>query len=208
MRRNANASAIVPRLSPWGSTHASEETKVFFQSTNNTQLYHNVPLLINNTNLLEGINQGAGGNQRIGSEIFLREFQCNLLVNNKDTRCNVTYRVVLVASANNNVSETYDECFKGQVFTGVHHPNTSVLLYDAFFPNNQGTTMTVPTKERSSMHVFRVPINKSVVYDTVVPGTCLTRLALYVVAYDAHATLTTDNIASVAQVSYRMIYTE
>ena len=79
------------------------------------------------------------------------------------------------------------------------------------FPLNQGSGMennVTPNKERSFLHRLDIPINRPVTYDRLDGNLCNSRIHVYVSAYDAYATLTTDNIASVAQSSYRITFSD
>jgi hypothetical protein len=150
---------------------------------------------------------GSAFSQRVGLAIHLKRFVARLVLNNKVDRPNVSYRVVLVAAPSTTSSDTYTEQFVGGWFSGVHQPANSVVLSDTVFPLNQGSTMTqnvTPDKERSFNHVVDVPIDHAVYYNT--DGLCQTRLTCYVISYDAYGTLVTDNIASIAQATWRIDY--
>jgi len=195
----------------WAAGGRQTELKSFFFNGSNYQLYHNVAAPYTNvTNMLDNITLGTQPYQRVGARIFLRHFECVLVLNNKTDRPNVSYRFVVVAAPTNTNTDTFSEMFSGAGFTSIHVPNNSLLLHDSIFPINQGSGMennVTPNKERSFTHRVSFPINKPVTVNTN-DGAFSTRLVAFVVAYDAYGTLTTDNIASVAQTSYRIMFTD
>jgi len=195
----------------WAAGSDRTELKNLFNSGGNYQLYHNVAAsYTNSTNLLDNIALGTQPSQRVGARIFLRSFDAVLVLNNKTDRQNVSYRFVVLAAPTNSNTDTFVELFGGGVFTGMHVPNNSLLLHDSIFPSNQGSGMdtnTLANKERSFTHRVSFPINKPVTINTN-DGLFSTRLIAFIVAYDAYGTLTTDNIASVAQTSYRIMFTD
>jgi hypothetical protein len=174
----------------------------------NQQMYHNVGVALNGVgNMLDGITQGTGFNQRIGLSIKLKRIVANIVFNNKSDRPNVSYRVMVIAAPSTTSVDTFIELTSGGWYSSVHLPSNSVVLHDAFLPLNQGSTQVVeaiPARERSHVHRFDVPIDHLVQYNT--DSLCQTRLTTWVICYDAHGTLTTDNIASVAQASTRVDY--
>jgi len=186
------------------------EVKFFDQRWSNQQLYHNVGTTWNaTTNLLDTILNGNTVLTRIGASIYVKGLDFRFVLNNKTDRPNVSYRILVAATPSTAAADAFDEIVGGAAFTGTHLPTQSVLLYDATFPKNQGSGMdnnVTPNKERSFNHVAYVPINNTVTYS--VTGICQTRLVGYVICYDAFGTLTTDNIASVAQASLRIDFAD
>lgn len=196
---------------PFGVGKQVTELKFFAFQTSNTQLYHNVPLTaFNTTSLLDTISIGTGYGNRIGNRIVIERIRASFVLNNKPDRPNVSYRVVCIAAPATESTNTYAELFAGGVFTGHHVPANSLLLHDTTFPQNQGSGMdnnVTPNKERSFTYRFEVPISKPVVYNSA-SGYASTCISVYVLCYDAFGTLTTDNIASVAQSSIAFDYTD
>jgi hypothetical protein len=194
----------------WAQGGNVTETKAFYAQGGNFQLYHNIPAAyFNLSNLCDSIVTGATYNTRVGSKVHLRELEMNLVLNNKTDRLNVSYRVSVCAAPTTTSTDTALELFAFAGFTGLHIITNSELLLDTTFPHNQGSGMdnnVTPNKERSFTYRVKVPINRTVVFNT--DGTCATRLIAFVTAYDAYATLQTDNIASVAQTSWRLVYTD
>lgn len=194
----------------WATGGQRTELKSYFGNDGDHQLYHNVAVkYTNSTNLLDNIALGSQPYQRIGARIYLRHFDCVLVLNNKSARPNVSYRFVVVATPASSNADTYGELFTGLGFSSIHVPNNSLLLHDSIFPANQGSGMESNTnsKERSFTHRVSFPINKPVTINTS-DGLFTTRLIGFVIAYDAFGTLTTDNIGTVAQTSYRIMYTD
>jgi hypothetical protein len=183
--------------------------KSWSEQSGNFQLNHNTPVpYFNKSNLLDSILQGTSAQQRIGNKIFIKELEVALILNNKFDRTNVCYRFAVTASPSTTGTDAAVELFAGSGITGIHAPQNSILLHDATFPTNQGSSQSAGVqKERSHVHRVRIPINRAVVYNTS-DGTCATRLVGWVTAYDAFGTLTTDVIASVPQTSYRILYTD
>jgi len=195
----------------WAAGGDRTELKNLFFNGSNYQLYHNVAAsYTNSTNLLDNIALGTQSYQRVGARIYLRHFDCVLVLNNKTDRPNVSYRFVVVAAPTNANTDTFTELFSGAGFSSIHAPTNSLLLHDSIFPINQGSSMEnnmTPNKERSFTHRVSFPINKPITTNTN-DGLFSTRLVAFVLAYDAFGTLTTDNIASVAQTSYRIMFTD
>jgi hypothetical protein len=176
----------------------------------NYQLYHNTPVTMTNTlNLIDSIAVGTASNQRIGNRIFLKSLRANIVFNNKGDRPNVSYRVAVTAAPTNTNTDSFAELFASGGFTGIHVPQTSLLLHDATFPLNQGSGMETSAnlKERSFNHTFVIPLNHPATYSPV-DGKCTTTLTTWFIAYDAYGTLIVDNIASVAQVTWALDYTD
>jgi hypothetical protein len=198
----------------WANGSSNTELKCYSDVSGNFQLYHNLGIpYFNLQSLLDNIVPTTGVNGRIGNRIFVKEVDIQMVLNNKVDRPNVTYRFVVVAAPVTVATDAYTELFAGGGICGAHLPTGSTLLHDAVIPVNQGSTQFVAsaatgaTKERSCYHRATIPINKPVVYSPATAG-CSTRITGWIVAYDAFGTLTTDNIASVAATSYRILYTD
>jgi len=210
-KSSTKGSALGAAPLTWAAGTSRTELKNYFFSGGNYQLYHNVASPYTNyPNLLDNIALGTQPYQRVGARIFLRNLECILVLNNKTDRPNVSYRFVVVAAPTNTNTDTFAELFTGNGFTSIHVPNNSLLLHDSIFPINQGSGMdnnVTPNKERSFTHRVSISINKPVTVNTN-DGAFSTRLVGFVIAYDAFGTLITDNIASVAQTSYRIMFTD
>lgn len=197
-------------VNAWATTVRGTENKFYDTSVTNQQLYHNVGAAMGNTgNLLDLITTGAARNNRIGLSIMVKRLVANLVFNNKTDRPNVSYRVACIAAPSTTSADTFSELFAYGYFTGVHLPANSVLLHDSTFPANQGSSMEnsmTPNKERSFTHHLDIPIDKAVQYNT--DGLCQTRIIVWLICYDAHGTLTSDNIASLAQATWRLDYVD
>jgi len=196
-------------VNAWSSGVRGPEMKFNNSHFSNQQLYHNVAAALNNTtNLLDNIVQGTGVTNRIGLSIMVKRLQLRLVFNTKGDRPNVSFRVAVTASPTTASSDTYTELFSGGWFAGVHLPTNSILLSDATFPHNQGSTMdnTAFLKERSHIHTLDLPIGHLVTYNT--DQLCQTRLSVWLICYEQHSTMPTDNIASLAQASWRLDFTD
>ncbi len=205
-RRNRRDTQRASAPNPWGTGSAATEVKKYVASVTNQQLYHDLPTLVLNTDVLANLARGTDYWNRVGYKIFVKNLEIKMLMNNKDTRPNVTYRILVIASQNSTQADTFTELTTPTGFLAQHLPFTSQCLHDQMLPLNQGATMTTPTKERSFAFQLNIPINKAVVYNK--DDTCATRIAIYCLAYDAHATLTTDNIASIPRATVGVEFTD
>lgn len=195
----------------WPTGRLTTELKSYFFNNTNYQLYHNQPVAMGNVlNLLDQITVGNSSVTRVGNRIFIKRLRARMVFNNKVDRPNVSYRVVVTAAPTNTNTDSYGELMYGGNITSVHVPSNSLLLYDSVFPLNQGSGMennVTPNKERSFNHAIDVPINRSVVYNTN-DGKATTCLTVWFICFDAYATLGSDNIASVASLTYALDYTD
>jgi len=194
----------------WAPGTSRTEVKTYVSQGSNFQLYHNTPVTMQNLpNILNQITQGAGVTQRIGNRIFLRGLRVRMVLNNKTDRPNVSYRVACTAAPVSPNADAFAELFAGGGLTGLHYRPNSLLLYDTVFPLNQGSGMenAALNKERSFNHTFEIPVNHSVVYNAG-DNVATTALVVWILAYDAFGTLITDNIASVAQVTFALDFTD
>ncbi len=201
---------------PFPNPAAGPELKWNTLSINDQQLYHNVPLaLFNATSILDILTSGSTSVNRVGSEITLKGVSLRILLNSKDTRPNVTYRVTLVAIPG--VSSSSD-AFSEQFFTNASHialnappiPGIAKVYFDRIIqPSASSVTPLTSggTNKERSVHVsFDVPFNHHVRYQT--DGTASTRLMCWINAYDAYGTLTTDNIASIPNAVFACYFTD
>lgn len=209
-RNKASPGALIQSAAPnpWAYGGVVTELKSYFSSDDaNRQLYHTIPvLLFNNTSLFEAIVQGTSGSTRVGARVHPVRLSVNMICNTKLARSNVSYRVSAIVCPATSATDTFSEHFSGGSFTSHHIPSSSTLLHDAFWPVNQGSTQSAATQERSSLVSFSVNLNHPIVYDST--GFCQTRLIVFVIAYDAYGTLTTDNIASIPSARIRIDYTD
>lgn len=209
MGRAAGSSQVAGPV--WPSGNGGTEQKLYTARTNDTQLYHNTAVNMGNVlNLFDSITQSTAQAGRIGNRIFVRRLRARMVLNNKGDRPNVSYRVAVTASPAIAGTDTYGELFANGGFTGVHIPQSGLLLRDNVFPLNQGSSMEnnmTPNKERSFNYVLDVPINRPVVYNPS-DGKASTALSVWIIAYDAYGTLTTDNIASLPQVTWVLDFTD
>lgn len=213
-KRNTNGSrgGTMAAAGPvWPVGNAKTELKTYAQYFSNQQLYHNSAIgMNNNANLVDNITQGTGVTTRIGNRIFVKRLRARFVLNNKTDRPNVSYRIAVTAAPTNTNTDSFGELFASGTFSATHVLTNSLLLYDTVFPLNQGSGMdnnVTPNKERSFNHVLELPINRPVVYN-VNDGKASTCITVWLIAYDAFGTLTTDNIASVASCTWALDYTD
>lgn len=205
-RRTGIYSANVAAPGIWAPGNTTE-LKASHGVLANQQLYHEVgALMFNMGNILNVIGQGAAQNQRVGNRIFVKDFDAIFVLNNKSDRPNVNYRLALFAAPSVAGTDSPSELIAGNFFTGLPIVGNSILLHDSFVPLNQGSTMVGPVKERSFVHRISVSLNRSVVYNT--DTNCNTRLIGVLYAYDSYGTLSTDNIGSVAESTFRITFTD
>jgi len=206
--RNGNGDFMVAAPGSWASRATGTEIKAYYSQSGNFQLYHNIPALyFNLPNMLSVIVNGNTNDTRVGNRIFVKELEMALVLNNKVDRPNVSYRVAVCAAPATTSTDVATELFSAGGFTGLHIISNSELLSDTTFPQNQGSSMaTTSNKERSFTYRVKIPINRHVVYNT--DGNCSTRLIAFVTCYDAYATLPTDNIASIPNTCWRVVFTD
>ncbi len=186
--------------------------KITTFGSNDMQLYHNVPNnLANATSMLDAINVGTAVYQRIGNRIRLRKVLVNALLNNKDSRPNVTYRVVACMSPYSASTDTFGELIAltgtTPYITAPLYPGLVKILCDKYFGGGASSVTSISgttLKERTFPLKLEFNCNADVQYDAV--GVAQTRLQIFVIAYDAYGTLTTDNIASIPTVSVGLYF--
>jgi len=209
--RTKGRDTLAPAGPVWPSGRQTTELKSFITQSGNYQMYHNVAVTMTNTlNLFDSIVQGTNYGQRIGNRIHLHRLRARIVFNNKFDRPNVSYRVAVTAAPTNINTDSFAELFGSYgAFTGIHSTQNSQLLHDAVFPFSQGSTQEViaTSKERSHNHTLDLSINRPVVY-SLSDGKATTTLTVWFISYDSYGTLSTDNISSVAQVTWELDYTD
>jgi hypothetical protein len=215
-RRNAAKSQSKPSLqvNPFPAPRQSAELKCCFLGTNDQQLYHNIPVaMFNAMSCLDVIASGTSITQRVGDAITVRRLSIKALVNSKADRPNVTYRVIGVLAPYSELNDTFAEMFfsSGATpnITAPQIPGRTLLLFDRYLSPSQYSVTPLTSggtqKERTHTFSYDHDLNRDVHY---VSGVCTTRFMVWVVAYDAYGTLTTDNIASLPTASLGVYYTD
>ncbi len=189
------------KIDPFASVPRKEK-KFSYSWSDNQQLYHSTPNRFPTTDLIGAITTGSTFNTRIGNSIRLRELDLRLWISNKSDRPNVLYRLSVLALPNS-TAQAFSDCVlssSGNPLLWPIDPNKAMILFDKPIVSNPGgpialTAALAASKERSYCMNARIPINKTVSW--AASGTTQrTFLYVYLTAYDAFGTLTTDNIAS------------
>jgi len=195
------------------------ETKSLIASSENVQLYHNMGASGVAFNAIifnpwKFINQGAGANNRIGTEIYPRGLAVRMELFNKLDRPNITYRIVVAV-----IPKFYNGAGTGSTFdwrdtTGSSNsllswvkPDAGIkILYDKIVRNEahfsaipSGTSGDQDGKEAHKMIKFYIKSKRGqkLLWDPT--GDLVNKpMVMYVIPYDSYGTLTTDNIASVS----------
>jgi hypothetical protein len=206
--RRANQLASVQTAPIWATGASGTERKFYFANQiTNANLFHNTPYTFaNSADLFSAIAQGTGVQNRIGNRIKVLSVTFTMVLNTKADRPNVSYRICTFAAPATASTDEYTEHVNGGTFFGQVIPSVSKCYHDQFISANQAS-QTVGTKERSVVHTYTINLNRGVQY-SVTSGLCSTRLVTYVIAYDSHGTLITDNIASVAGGSLVINFTD
>ncbi len=183
---------------------------------NDQALYHNVPApLLNIASPWDGITKGSDYIQRLGNSINVKFVQYSFLLNRKLDRPNVSYRIVATATLGNaGATDTFAEQFlTSSSVTPLNAPplpGVARVLYDRIIPGGQYSVTPITSggtgKERTDHIRFNLPINAPVQY--TLDGISVTRLHVWIVAYDSFGTLTTDNIASVPNAVVTTYFTD
>ncbi len=217
-RRSSRPAGAVSRSqpNPFPTAPAGAELKLMYGGINDQQIYHNVPLTVfNATSLLDAIAVGTAPYQRIGHQVTLKEIAFRFLLNNKDNRPNVTYRLTVVAipgvsSSSDAFGEVFASASTSQPINAFLQPGVGRILHDHYIAGGNFSVTPLTSggtvKERSFHYQCRIPMNQSVRYNT--DNVATTRLIVWLNAYDAYGTLTTDNIASLPNATYALYFTD
>lgn len=174
------------------------ETKVNSHAPTRVSLYHNV---WGNQRLLN-ITQGDGKDQMTGDEIFLQRVHCRIHINTKQDRPQVMIRAMLVRVPSDKLTASAVTLFEGSSNAMIAGPNLAemAILTEKTIKLRGTSQWVVPSgattvgKDLADVitlsHSFG---NKRTKYDGNYPKFAVYRLLI--VAYDAHGTLTADNIA-------------
>jgi len=174
------------------------ETKVNTFSPTRTSLYHNVW----GGQRLLSIVQGDGKDQMIGDEIFLQSVHLRIHVNTKPDRPQVMIRAMLVRVPSDKHTAAAASLFEGSTNAMLSGPNLAEMTIVAEKTIKlRGTSQwVVPSgaatvgKDLADVITFSHNFgNKRTKYDSNYPK--FGQMRLLIAAYDAHGTLTSDNIA-------------
>ncbi len=187
-----NVEASAQDLRPLTTRRA--EVKSSTVTAENSQLYHNSFA----TFVPTWPSQGTAYNQRIGDAIKLRNIKVKLWLSAKLDRPNVNVRVTYVTTTNSAFSGSDLYAGAMTMVAPINNPEVRVL-YDKVLkiPTSTYQYTAGTSKEDSIVHWFELPMTVIMGFRR---GTTSPNVVhyLYVTAYDAYATLPSDNIASVA----------
>ncbi len=220
--RRARRSPAPPRSAlaasapnPFFTANRGPELKFLSYGTNDQQLYHNVPaFMFNATSILDAIGVGTAYYQRAGASVLLRRLEIRALLNNKSDRPNVSYRVVVAALPTSDNTDTFGEIFgvnaNAANITAAQVPGVAKVYLDRYIGGGDCSVTPITSggtaKERTFHLVHCMDLVAPIRYTAANIST--TRLCVFVVAYDAYGTLTTDNIASIPNASIGIYFTD
>lgn len=179
-----------------------------------TELYHNTLKFVaalNSPTSTHMPTQGSGDTQRVGDKIIARGFKVHMLFGQKRDRMNVTWRLMVVAQRPGTGALTYAGLFKNVSGNGlldeINTDKVTVLMQKYMKPQDNLGNMSVRVpavgddvldvaKEYTFTRKFFVPRKKTYKFeDDGGVNHNDKEIYIYLVAYDAFGTLTTDNIA-------------
>lgn len=178
-RRKNNIKTVVRR-----EISKSEETKFFPQFfTNASALLHNQPYTMS---VSQGLVQGSGENQRIGSKIYLRYLKLSGLISNKiTTESSTKFRILVLWGPSRFTMGTFIPSALGYTVSEIFYAGVSPIdslintnesvrvVYDRLF----GIEPSYAAAQSTKKFMINVPIMKYVQYD----GNFFRDLQLYVV---------------------------
>lgn len=202
------------------------ETKYFDAGNENVQMYHNTGLaggaycatpIWDPWNVIQ---KGTNRHNRIGDEIIPRGFKLRLWLSNKDDRTNVLWRIVccIIPRAYNGAIVTNGSidpapamnlgacgnylCLPWDTEKGIK------VLYDKVIPisGQWQTNSAGAAKENSKLVRLFIKRKKSRNIKYAITNLPVNNIfAVYIIPYDAWATLTTDRLGTVAY-NYRLYF--
>lgn len=192
----------------------ASEKKHYITNSANNQLYHNtgadgniVPHLTNLLSTFQGLTQTT----RVGDKIFSERLDFKVWVSNKLDRPNVTYRIVVLKGdqydclATSSISALFFPINIGDPqynITGHLNTDKFSILVDKIinpFGGDYSVESGATLREHSRMITFSVPTNKSILYRSdngqIPEGKNVYQCI--VMAFDAHGTLASNDLATV-----------
>lgn len=173
------------------------ETKMRTSVQGVTSLYHNT---WNSSSWLMNLPKGDGQEHRDGDEVFLRQLVTKLHFNTKPDRQSMTIRAMLIQVPSHHASTSANALFQATANLIIAFPDKrDMKVLAQKVVKLQGDTVwnssDTVKKDLSATIVLTANFhNRRVVYDSAdEPKDFAVRLLI--AAYDAHGTLTTDNIA-------------
>jgi len=186
------------------------ETKYVTLAAENINLYHNggaTAAYVIAGNLL-GTTQTNTQNGRLGDEVWPRGLAIKLWLSNKDTRPNVMYRVMVVATPPDQVASTSPanlfQAVLGNKMLDYVNTDKYQIKYEKLvqpFSGDYSLESGSTLKEHSKAMKIWIPFKGKLTYALdagSIPKYQRHCLSLCVIPYDAYGSIATDNIASVA----------
>lgn len=173
------------------------ESKIRDSVLAKTELYHNGvsrTVINGNTNLPT---QGTLGTERVGDEIFVKGFMCRFMFGQKADRPNVSFRII-VANVNKAYLYSYSAWFRsitGNVLLDPVNADVVKVIKQYTIRPNQAALSATGDKEYTFAHKLWIPVGRKYRFPTVGNDADCDNLYVFVIAYDAFGSLTTDNIA-------------
>lgn len=198
-----------------GAVLRNTETKFAVTSHENRQLYHNIGegasggfTWLNNL-LVTSV--GTTQTSRIGDAVYGRYLKMKLWISNKLDRPNVMYRIAILSVPPDQLTSNPSGLFRGEhgnkMIDSFNTDRYKVIWHKLIQPKAGDYSLETgaTNKERSLYVPITIPLkNREIRYSTdsgTVPAVQRNCLSLCLIAYDAFATLTTDNIASFSVLS-------
>lgn len=198
-----------------GAVLRNTETKFAVTSHENRQLYHNIGegasggfTWLNNL-LVTSV--GTTQTSRIGDAVYGRYLKMKLWISNKLDRPNVMYRIAILSVPPDQLTSNPSGLFRGEhgnkMIDSFNTDRYKVIWHKLIQPKAGDYSLETgaTNKERSLYVPITISLkNREIRYSTdsgTVPSLQRNCLSLCLIAYDAFATLTTDNIASFSVLS-------
>lgn len=178
------------------------ETKRIITTSENLQIFHNVPSIIGN---LCSTTQGTSQVSRVGDEVIAQYLKIKLWLSNKSDRPNVMWRVIVYCPRPGTTTldwQTNSATNRILAFVDTDKLNVKSQKILNPPPGDFSLETGATLKERSRYLTMNVNVkNYKISYfsdNDTVPKLQKHNICVAVIAYDAYGTLITDNIASYA----------
>lgn len=186
------------------------ETKWVSQQYENQNCNHNsIRGVFDN---LLSTSQGTTDNTRVGDEIYAKGVKLKFWVSNKADRPNVMYRffVLSCASSSSVPSDLFYGISGNKIVDTINTDKYKVIATKQFHIGSDSTAVVNSVnalsvgnggKEQSKAFSMWIPIKRKIKYESnggTTPKYSNNLISVFVVAYDAYGTLTTDTIGSYA----------
>lgn len=190
------------------------ETKYAVAAATNSQLYHNGgenPTYVNVTNML-ATSQGTSQTTRVGDCVFGRFLSIKLWLSNKLDRPNVMYRIMVVSMpADQYAAGAPTGYFRGEsankIIDSLNTDRYKIVASKLIQPfgGDYSLESGATNREHSRYIKMAIPLKNRQIYYTTdggnLPVAQRNILSLSIIAFDAHGSLLTDNIASFSYIA-------